>query len=67
MYIRSFCVDSYSMAILVIDYILTISWWVAVILSMPTILSFAENYVEHSIILVGILVLLLIPLAFTKL
>ena len=50
-----------------IDYILTISWWVAVILSMPTILSFAENYVEHSIILVGILVLLLIPLAFTKL
>ena len=49
-----------------IDYILTISWWVAVILSMPTILSFAENYVEHWIILVGILVLLLIPLAFIK-
>ena len=42
-------------------------WWGSVLLSMPTILSFAENITEHVIITLGILTLLLIPLAFTKL
>ena len=49
------------------DYILTISWWVAIILSMPTILAFAETHVEHWIILVGILILICVPLVFIKL
>ena len=44
-----------------------ILWWVVIILSMPTILSFAENITEHVILTLGILILLLIPLAFTKL
>ena len=42
-------------------------WWGSILLSMPTILSFAENITEHVIITLGILTLLLIPLAFTKL
>ena len=42
-------------------------WWGSVLLSMPTILSFAGNITEHVILTLGVLVLLLIPLAFTKL
>ena len=56
------------MAILMRDIILTIFWWIAVLLSMPTIVSFAGNtIIEHVILTLGVLVLLLIPLAFTKL
>ena len=63
-----FSISSYSMAnIRMIDYILSISWWIAIILSMPTILAFADSHVEHWIILLGILILICVPLAFVKL
>ena len=48
------------------DYILTISWWVVVLLLMPTILSVATNPIEYWIIFLGIVVAIGVPLSWQE-